>query len=157
MNEKISALMDCEVDAATASATINEMLASSAQQSMWYQLHIARDTLQQGALSADFMTKFSARLALEPIVIAPRRWHQHRFIKSLLLPASAVASVMFVGVAFWQMHGVAPTVAQNLAKAPVMIKSSEISPYLAAHREGLSNSFATEQFALANFEAGEQR
>ncbi|WP_027467539.1 sigma-E factor negative regulatory protein [Deefgea rivuli] len=158
MNEKISALMDCEVDRVTASATINEILASNLQQTAWYELHAARDAVQHCPLSPDFMARFSARLALEPIVIAPRRWHKPHFVKSLLLPASAVASVMFVGLAFWQfsMHSVAPSPA-TMAQAPVVIKSSEISPYLAAHREGLSNSFASEQLAMANFEAGEQR
>jgi sigma-E factor negative regulatory protein RseA len=159
MNEKISALMDCEVDLAAASAIVDEMLASSEQQSAWYELHAARDAMQkQCPLSPDFMAKFSARLALEPVVIAPRRWHAPSFIKPLLLPVSAVASVMFVGLAFWQfsLQGVAPA-PQNLAKAPAVIQSSEISPYLAAHREGLANSLASEQFAMANFEVGEQR
>lgn len=159
MNEKISALIDCEVDRTAASIIIDEMLASSEQQSAWYELHAARDAMQkQCPLSPDFMAKFSARLALEPVVIAPRRWHKPHFTKAMLMPVSAVASVMFVGLAFWQfsLHGSAPT-AQNLAKAPVAVQSSEISPYLAAHREGLSNSLASEQFAMANFEVGEQR
>jgi sigma-E factor negative regulatory protein RseA len=158
MNEKISALMDCEVNRATASTIVDEMLASSEQQSAWYELHAARDAMQQQCpLSPDFMAKFSARLALEPVVIAPRRWHTPHFIKPLLLPVSAVASVMFVGLAFWQFHSVAPAPINIAAAVPSAIQSSEISPYLAAHREGLSNSLDSEQFAMANFEVGEQR
>ena len=161
MNEKISALMDCEVDQAAASTIVDEMLASNQQQSAWYELHAARDAMQkQCPLSPDFMAKFSARLALEPVVVAPRRWHKPHFVKSFLLPVSAVASVMFVGLAFWQFSVPSPSpVSQNIAvvAVPRVIQSSEIRPYLAAHREGLSNSLDSEQFAMANFEVGEQR
>ncbi|QZA78819.1 sigma-E factor negative regulatory protein [Deefgea tanakiae] len=159
MNEKISALIDCEVDQKEASKIINELLASSKQQNDWYSMHAARDAMQGYPVSPDFMTKFSARLAQEPVIVAPNRIRKSAWMKPFLIPATAVASVMFVGLAVWQFS--MPTVTSDVGamakvEAPA-IPSSEISPYLVAHRDGLANSMATEQFALAHFEAGEQR
>lgn len=158
MNEKISALMDCEVEQKEALALIDELLASPEQQSTWYAMHVARDAMQQNPLSPDFMAKFSARLALEPVIIAPNRLRKN-WMKPLLVPAAAVASVMFVGLAVWQFSmPIAPSAVGVMAKVEASaLPSSEISPYLAAHRDGLANSMATEQFVLAHFEVGEQR
>lgn len=159
MNEKISALVDGEVEQQDLSATLDELLASNELQQHWYTLHVARDAMHQHPVSVDFMSKFSARLALEPVVVAPHRIRKSSWMKPFLIPATAVASVMFVGLAAWQFS--MPTKPVNttaLAQAEVSaIPSSEISPYLVAHRDGLVNSMATEQFALAHFEAGEQR
>ncbi len=156
MNERISALIDCEVDQKEASVLIDELLASREQQSAWYAMHTARNAMQQYSLSPDFMAKFSARLAMEPVIVAPHRLRRTSWMKPLMVPATAVASVMFVGLAVWQFS--MPTFLPNVAKAEApAIASSEISPYLVAHRDGLANSMATEQFALAHFEVGEQR
>lgn len=159
MNEKISALMDCEVESKEISALVDELLASGEQQGAWYSMHAVRDGMQQQCpLSPDFMAKFSARLAQEPVIISPNRLRKTSWIK-LLIPVGAVASVMFVGLAVWQFSIQTPLpqlTALAKAETPVIL-SSEISPYLAAHREGLTSSMVTEQFALANFEAGEQR
>jgi sigma-E factor negative regulatory protein RseA len=159
MNEKISALIDCEVDQKQASALIDELLASPEQQNAWYTMHAARDAMQQYPVSSDFMAKFSARLAQEPVVIAPNRLRKSTWMKPFLIPATAVASVMFVGLAVWQfsMPVSSPAVGAMAKVEALAIPSSEISPYLVAHRDGLANSMATEQFALAHFEAGEQR
>lgn len=158
MNEKISALMDCEVDQKEARALIDELLSSPEQQQSWYALHAARDAMQQCPLSPDFMAKFSARLAQEPVIVAPNRLRKS-WMKPLLIPATAVASVMFVGLAVWQFSMPVTSLSVGMmakVESPA-ISSSEISPYLAAHRDGLANSMASEQFALAHFEAGEQR
>ncbi|MCB5194877.1 sigma-E factor negative regulatory protein [Deefgea salmonis] len=156
MSEKISALMDCEVAPQDVVAVVDALLASAEQQAQWHRWHLARDAIGQPhlAVSPDFMQKFSAKLAQEPVVIAPRRL---RVPQSRWLPLAAVASVVFVGLVAWQYA--LPTVlpADLLAQQKTIeLKSAEISPYLAAHRDGFSNPLASEQFAQAHFEVGEQ-
>ncbi|MBM5570422.1 MULTISPECIES: sigma-E factor negative regulatory protein [Deefgea] len=159
MNENISALIDGEVEPKQLAAMVDELLASAEQQNDWYTLHAARDAMQQYPISADFMTKFSARLAQEPVIIAPNRIRKSSWMKPFLIPATAVASVMFVGLAVWQFSMPASEMSVGtMAKVESpAISSSEISPYLLAHRDDLANSMAAEQFAMAHFEAGEQR
>ncbi|WP_297576996.1 sigma-E factor negative regulatory protein [uncultured Deefgea sp.] len=156
MSEKISALMDYEVAPQDIAAVVDQLLASAEQQAQWHRWHLARDVIGQPhlAMSPDFMQKFAAKLAQEPVVIAP---HRLRPRPSQWMPLAAFASVVFVGLLAWQLTLPSALPVDVLAQQkPVEIKSAEISPYLAAHRDGFSNPLASEQFAQAHFEAGEQ-
>ncbi|QKJ67807.1 sigma-E factor negative regulatory protein [Deefgea piscis] len=156
MSEKISALMDCEVAPQDVAAVVDELLASAEQQEDWCRWHLARDAIGQPHLttSSEFMQKFSARLAQEPVVIAPR---QLRPKKTPWVPLAAVASVVFVGLIAWQYTLPSALPVNVMAQQkPIELKSAEISPYLVAHRDGFSNPLASEQFAQAHFEVGEQ-
>ena len=153
MNEKFSALMDGELPQREIAAVVGELVTSKDQQNAWYEWHAARDALQgQYALSPEFMRQFSARLAAEPIVIAPQQWRTPFLSKKLLVPLSAAASLMFVGLAVWQFspQALAP---QNMAAAPTtLLKAAEVHPYLKMHRDGLAGAMGGEVLAQAPFE-----
>jgi hypothetical protein len=67
--------------------------------------------------------------------------------------------VMFVGLAMWQFssHPAAQPPA-NLAQLAAVheIKSTDINPYLAIHRNGVANPMGGEQLAQVSFQVGEQ-
>jgi sigma-E factor negative regulatory protein RseA len=162
MNEKLSALMDNELDPQHWGKVLDAVKQDPALQAQWYDWHMAKDTLQgHPQLSGDFMRKFSARLATEPVVIAP----QQRLAqpKRWWVPLSAAASVVFVGLAVWQFSFQSPKAMPQMASAQVLVQhadqvdAAEVRAYLAAHRDGVANPMGGDHLAQVSFEVGEQR
>jgi sigma-E factor negative regulatory protein RseA len=136
MNEQISELMDGELDDEMATRLFGALKSSDAVQD-WQTYHLIGDALRATpSLSPDFMERFSARLADEPTVLAPRRAHKRA---PRLIALSAAASLTAVGLVVWAvLHTGAPNAPNELlvAKAPqVMLTSASVNPYLLAHQE----------------------
>ncbi|WP_051304874.1 sigma-E factor negative regulatory protein [Chitinilyticum litopenaei] len=150
LDEQLSALMDGELDDREASRLIGELQASPALQQAWYAWHLQQDC-QAGhpLLSPDFMQQFSARLAAEPVVVAPQRLRRGRPMRKLLVPLTAAASVAFFGVALWQgVYRSATPAAQPMvaavgqpvaAQAVAQVDVEAVRAYLSAHREAANN------------------
>ncbi|QLG87967.1 sigma-E factor negative regulatory protein [Chitinibacter bivalviorum] len=163
MNEKLSALMDNELDPAQWGEVLDALKSNPVLQQQWHDWHMSKDVLQGNpSLSSDFMAKFSARLAAEPIVLAPNRLPAPK-TKRWMVPMAAAASVAFVGLAVWQFtFHAAPAAQPQMASVQAVMQqghvdAAEVRAYLAAHRDGVSNPMGADHLAQVSFEVGEQR
>jgi sigma-E factor negative regulatory protein RseA len=104
MKEKISALMDGELDGKVAAALVEEIGRGGEAREAWVAYHLAGDALRETrALSEGFSARFARRLAEEPTVLAPRRIAP-RFAGSrpwLAMPAAVAASLAGVALVGW--------------------------------------------------------
>ena len=159
--EKISALMDGELEPQHASREWNRLKDDAALRESWHAFHFVGDALrgERMVLSAEFQQKLSQALAAEPTVLAPRRLPTKptRFTTYALSAAASVAAVSLVGwMALSPSVPVAP-IAKVVPQlpAPVLVDvpqvasvSSEgrMNDYLLAH-QGFSPSTALQGLA----------
>lgn len=163
MKEKISALMDGELDGTAAAELIDaiERVMRSQEHDgrsresealdAWRTYHLVSDTMRDTRLlSAGFRDRLLQRLAAEPTVLAPKRpafESQYEPRKRFAMPAAAAASLAAVGLVGWlalapQQPATQPRapVAQVVppvleAKKPAMIPLPTATPdYLLAHQ-----------------------
>ena len=74
MNEKISALVDGELERREADAAFEALGAEGAARDTWRAYHLISDSMHDTRLlSGGFAARVAARLAGEPTVLAPRR------------------------------------------------------------------------------------
>ncbi|SFN12461.1 sigma-E factor negative regulatory protein RseA [Formivibrio citricus] len=153
MKEKLSALMDGELDP----REVEEVLVSLRQDRTllqeWASWQAGRDILKgEGVAQAGFVERFSRRLEAEPVVIAPRRI---RVLRRLAVPVTVAASVAFVGIAVWQYYGgsIEPVTANQMAAETEAV----LHDYLAAHRQSEGNPFVERGVQKAQFQVAGQR
>ncbi|MHB1187705.1 sigma-E factor negative regulatory protein [Thiobacillus sp.] len=137
----LSAALDGETVHAETGACVAALKRDDALRRNWSEYHLIGD-LMRGVAPApdDFMARFSAQLAAEPTVLAPRRsaWPQR------------VAVASFASLAVWGMVSVTGLVSDEpstptLAVAPGLQQAalereygadgSHLAPYLVAHQE----------------------
>ncbi|MGH8763025.1 MAG: sigma-E factor negative regulatory protein [Nitrosospira sp.] len=156
MKDKISALMDGELDPEAAAGVIAQLKKADELRSEWVVYHLISDALgQTEAMPADITRRVGARLATEPTVLAPRPIkHKAR----VFAVAASVATVAVIGLMSLQTTDrpaenlaavdkstpAATTPATNTAAlqtAPVISISAslpapaQINDYLLAHRQ----------------------
>jgi sigma-E factor negative regulatory protein RseA len=154
MKEKLSALMDGELETSELDALLAEMRRDPALIHDWQCWHQASDSLQEHPLlSPQFMARFSARLAAEPTVVAPQRLKRSSVLKKLLVPLTAVASIAFVGVAVWQSNMAfnAPPAMVAVQSVKAINKEPIVRAYLAAHSQESGNLLAERDIVYADF------
>jgi len=119
MKAKISALMDGELDEHEATEPLAALGRDRDAFEAWRRYHLISDALQDAqALSADFTSRFAARLAQEPTVLAPRRVAV-RGESARWIGLSAAASVAAVAMVAWLAFSTPPGTAPDaLAVAP---------------------------------------
>jgi sigma-E factor negative regulatory protein RseA len=111
MKDRISALMDGELDDSSAATAIEALQSDGEARDTWRTYHLISDALgKSGMLSEGFSERVAAALAKEPTVLAPRRRPAGEPRRWVAL-AAGVAAVSLVG---WL--GFAP---QQSAIAPV--------------------------------------
>lgn len=161
--EKISELMDGEMDSREASVYLRRMKEESKLREDWRLYHLVGEAIRrEGSLAVDISKAVGERLALEPTVMAPRFTAPRRALNRYVMTAAAgVAGIAVVGwVAFHggQLYSVptpasAPVIASASAPAaqptPVvaqparlsdsmpsqmMAQDAEVEDYLMAHR-----------------------
>lgn len=147
--EKISALMDGELDSADAAREIARFkqpgVRDAARHVAWNTYHAIGDALRgEPAVSQAFATRLAERLAQEPTVLAPRvRWP--RAVQPYAL--SAAASVAAVAVVGWVVLNVlnadvAPGTSTSTSRVePVALAPEHVHEYLLAH-QGISPTTA---------------
>jgi sigma-E factor negative regulatory protein RseA len=114
MKDRISALMDGELDDTAAAQTIDTLTQDREALDSWRMYHLISDALRDTqVLSAGFASRVAAELAKEPTVLSPRSPKSARAEppRRALAWAAGVAAVALVG---WL--GFAP---QQIAVAPV--------------------------------------
>lgn len=143
MKDRISALMDGELDDSSAGELIGNLTHGSENAEAWRAYHLIRDALRGSApLSEGFSARVAWKLADEPTVLAPRRTRPGRSDSPRWFTLSAVAAsfaaVALVGwLAFTPQQ---PAPAPVLAKAPAAEKPvivpmpSSANDYLLAHQ-----------------------
>ena len=142
MNDRISAVMDGELDEKSAAQLIEALTRDAQAVRTWRSYHLIGDAMRGGLpLSDGFTERLAKRLATEPTVLAPRRIRTEspRFV-TVSAAAASVAAVAFVGwMAFAPQNRVAPApVAQVQPPAeakPVLVPlPNAANDYLLAHQ-----------------------
>ncbi|MBM3115510.1 sigma-E factor negative regulatory protein [Jeongeupia naejangsanensis] len=165
MKEHLSALIDSELDTANSAAVLRQLDADGELTQDLQDWQLISDAMHDHPiLSPDFMTRFSARLAAEPVVIAPHALKRKRsFLKRALVPFSAAASIAFVGVASWQAYTGGMSVTSPVPGAPAAIErvasnetvnvdADRIHDYLVAHREDAGSPFAGQDMVSISYQ-----
>ena len=146
MKDRISALMDGELDDRSASELIGNLAHGSENADAWREYHLIRDAMRGTApLSAGFSARVAWKLAEEATVLAPQRTRSRPASDSprwftLSAVAASFAAVALVGwLAFApQQPAPAPVLAkvQPAAEAkPAMVPMpSSANDYLLAHQ-----------------------
>jgi sigma-E factor negative regulatory protein RseA len=141
MNDRISALMDGEVDEKSARQTIDAVARDAEAARTWRTYHLIGDAMRGGMLlSEGFTERVAQRLVAEPTVLAPRRMRTESprlFTMSAL--AASFAAVAFVG---WMAFAPQPQLAsaplaqvQATADKPVLVPlPTAANDYLLAHQ-----------------------
>jgi len=138
MNERISRLMDGELEGVEAETAFRELHQHPDGLMTWACYHIVGDTLRRsGAPIAGFSERFAARLSAEPTVLAPKPRQVHR----LPFAWAAVATVAAVSVVGWVAVSTLDPQPKVMAKAREVLSAraprlsaQQVSPdYLIAH------------------------
>ncbi len=88
--ERLSALMDGELDDNEVVHELASIKADPERQAVWAVYHMIGDTLRgEGVSSNGVASLVGARLADEPTVLAPRTWRVRRATKRIALPVAA--------------------------------------------------------------------
>jgi sigma-E factor negative regulatory protein RseA len=142
MNDRISALMDGEVDQKSAAQLIEALTRDADAVRTWRNYHLIGDAMRGGLLlSEGFTERLAQRLAAEPTVLAPRRIRtESPRLFTVSAAAASLAAVAFVGwMAFAPQTGVAPAPVAQI-QAPVEAKPvlvplpNAANDYLLAHQ-----------------------
>jgi sigma-E factor negative regulatory protein RseA len=146
MKEKLSALMDGELDDKSAAKVIQALGADHEAVRTWRTYQLISDAMREsGLLSANFAQRLSTRLAAEPAVLAPRapqaesRTHSRTWFA--LSAAASVAAVALVGWMALAPRPQPPTPApapvaqvQPAPKPDIVPLPSAANDYLLAHQ-----------------------
>jgi sigma-E factor negative regulatory protein RseA len=123
MKERISALMDGELDDRSAAELIDTLGREREARLAWCSYHVIGDAMREGRLlSQGFTARFSERLAAEPTALAPRLQAESKRWYAL----SAAASLAAAGLVGWLAFAPQPPVAP--APAPIAQVPKEITP-----------------------------
>ena len=140
MKDRISALMDGELDERTAAETLQALGRAEALEA-WRTYHLIGDAMREtGPLSAAFSERTLARIAVEPTILAPGRIAREPRKWVALSAAASLAAVALVGwLAFAPQQTSAP-----LAQAPSPKSLAPAKPALVPLPSG------TEDYLLAH-------
>ena len=164
MNEKLSALMDGELDRDQARSVIKSLGSDDVSREHWNLYHVIGEALRGDDLGCDKAddgrtAAIFAALALEPTVLAPKMIKQpvERRTRIALAMAASVITISAVGlVAVQQQNGQVSAVqlVQQVAPKPVAVNKqspstaeSRVNDYLVVHRQ-FSNPGAFQPVAL---------
>jgi sigma-E factor negative regulatory protein RseA len=143
MKEKLSALMDGELDLDSSPHLYTALRNSGEAAECWSTYHLIGDAMR-GDLSMQkgLHARIMQQLEAEPVVLAPQRRLRNVLRETYVVPMTATAAaVAFVGWMVWQSQGVAlqsdlpqPAVAQNAISPDVL------NNYMLAHHEYASTN-----------------
>ena len=143
MQEKISRLMDGDLEGAEAEAAFRELRQVDGLE-QWTCYHVIGDAMRRsGAPIAGFAERFAARLAAEPTVLAPKAAFSSSHTSRLPLAwaaAATIAAVVVVGSVAVSMFDPQPTALAKAREAILVrqdqVNLKQVSPdYLIAHQE----------------------
>ncbi|HET7062433.1 MAG TPA: sigma-E factor negative regulatory protein [Nitrosospira sp.] len=107
MKEKLSALMDGELDSDDTAGILAGLKQTDELREQWAAYHLISDTLSQPeVMRIDISNRVMARLAAEPTALAPRATARHRPVAF-----AAAASIAALAVAGWMSLHTTPPLA----------------------------------------------
>jgi sigma-E factor negative regulatory protein RseA len=116
MKDRISALMDGELDERAAAQAIDAIRSDRQGLDAWRMYHLVSDAMRDSCLlSEGFVARVSERIEKEPTVLAPPRARPEPRKWIALSAAASVAAVALVG---WVAFGPQQEPAQVVASAP---------------------------------------
>jgi sigma-E factor negative regulatory protein RseA len=125
MKDRISALMDGELDDSSAATAIEALQSDGEACDTWRTYHLISDALGKShMLSEGFSERVAAALAKEPTVLAPRRRPAGEPRRWVAL-AAGVAAVSLVG---WLGFAPQQTAVAPVAQAPKTTSPQEVKP-----------------------------
>jgi sigma-E factor negative regulatory protein RseA len=151
--EKISQLMDGELDGQECGAHIRRLTAQPDLARRWDQYHLIRDVLRSEAgTRVDLVASVRARLEAEPTVLAPRRRVQEMTAGYAVPVAAAVAGIVIGGMWNALTQGPSPVATQASTQAKTSLvaapspkatpltpvtrqASGQVKEYILAHQE----------------------
>ena len=142
MKDRISALMDGELDDKSAAATIDALSVDAEARDTWRTYHLISDALAKSRmLSPGFTARVAAELTKEPTVLAPSRPRpeQPRRWVAVAAGVAAVALVGWLGFAP-QQSAVAP-----VAQAPKLLAPQESKPAMVPLPSGTNDYLLAHQ------------
>ena len=123
MKDRISVLMDGELDDGSAARVIDALASEGEAREAWRTYHLISDALGKSRmLSAGFSDRVAAALAAEPTVLAPRRLGVPREPRRWLALAAGLAAFSLVG---WLGFAPQQTAVAPVAQAPKPIVAKE--------------------------------
>jgi sigma-E factor negative regulatory protein RseA len=159
MKDRISALMDGELDDRAAAQAIEGMRSDRQGLETWRMYHLISDAMRDSrVLSEGFVARVAGQIDKEPALLAP---HRARVEPRRWIPLSAAASVAAVALVGWVAFGPqqnpeniqaarAPAVAAKSQPAPTVAKAEP--PADTAVRPAIAPQFtsATNDYLLAH-------
>lgn len=143
MKDRISALMDGELDDRSAAPAIDALQKDPQALEAWRTYHLISDALTRSRmLSSGFSARVAAALAEEPTVLAPgraRRVEPRRWL-AVAAGVAAVSLVGWLGFAPQQSAVVAP-----VAQAPKAIPAPEAKPAMVPLPSGANDYLLAHQ------------
>ena len=146
-SEALSRLIDGELDHGSCRELFDRLSSDTEACRTWVLLNIACDAVRSSETaalhSAGFVSRVSAALTTEPVILAPRAIGRHGTLRRVVVPLAAVAAaaVVLTVVAVPQLRG-QRAVPDELVKASSVVnpegpveRSPHLESYLAAHRE----------------------
>jgi len=141
MNERISALMDGELDQSELGHNLKRLASDHELRNTWETYHLIGDALR-GHAGQGYAAKVEARLADEPMVLAPKREHssaQRAGWLGMSMAAGLAAVVLVAWMALPQTKQelpppVATAPASTPAKVPATAVAAEVEDYVLAHQ-----------------------
>jgi sigma-E factor negative regulatory protein RseA len=144
MKDRISALMDGELDERAAALAIDALAAEREALDTWRTYHLISDALNRSRmLSAQFSARVAAALAEEPTVLAPRRASRvepHRWV-AIAAGLTAVSLVAWLG--FAPQHS--PVAPVPVAQAPRAVSPVETKPTIVPLPSGANDYLLAHQ------------
>ncbi|HKU48239.1 MAG TPA: sigma-E factor negative regulatory protein [Burkholderiales bacterium] len=140
MKERLSELMDGELDDKSAAHVIEALRHDRDAVQTWRTYQLISDALRESrVLSADFTARFSERLAAEPTVFAPRAMQagSRRWYVASAAAASFAAVAMVGWLAFAPQPQVTPAPVaqvQREVKPNIVPLPTQANDYLLAHQ-----------------------
>ena len=117
--EKISALMDGELDEQQAQQQIQRLKLDEELSGGWEAFHLIGDVLRdERPLSPHFSRRLASRISAEPTILAPRRRTARRNTAYALSAAASLSAIALVGWVAVTTNPVSPE-GSNMAKAPI--------------------------------------
>ena len=145
--EKISQLMDGELEAHECNVHIRRLTADGQLARRWDHYHLIRDVLRaEAGTRVDLVASVRARLEAEPTVLAPRRRLPEIAARIALPIAAAVAGIVvggWLGMPSQQGDVVAnavPPITAELSPKPSLTPAAVPDDYLLAHQEVMQGS-----------------
>ena len=142
MKDRISALMDGELDERSAAVAIDALEKDAEALEAWRTYHLISDALARSRmLSGGFSARVGTALAREPIVLAPNRRRRVE-PRRWLAVAAGVAAVSLVG---WLGFAPQQTPVVPVAQAPKVMPVQEAKPAMVPLPSGANDYLLAHQ------------